>query len=150
MSTRALAAVLASTALASFALAACGDDTESGASSTTTTSSTTSTTGSGGATGTGGTAQGGAAPGGGGQGGTNQGGGPCAAAATDDACTACSKTACCTELESCAGDTACACWLPCRASGKNYNQCFGTCGSPTEATQSLLLCAQTNCPACGL
>jgi hypothetical protein len=104
---------------------------------------------------------GGSAPGGGGAapdggGGSGAGGAPadpCAAAPNDDACDTCRKPTCCPELQACAQNPLCTCWVDCidQHPGDTVT-CSNLCGAPAPALTQIngvFNCQQAcaDCPA---
>ncbi len=80
--------------------------------------------------------------------GGNQGGVVCSANPTDSPCTACSKTYCCTQLETCWGDPDCSCFMNCAATNPDVFACGAQCGVDLFApgpVADVVSCSGTSC-----
>lgn len=72
----------------------------------------------------------------------------CSANPTDLPCTACSKTYCCTQLETCWGDPDCSCFMNCAATSPDVFACGTQCGVDLFApgpVGDVVSCSGTSC-----
>jgi len=122
-----------------------GGSSSSGSSGTTSSSSSGTTSSSAASSGSGG---GGGNNGGGGG---NEGGGQCTPESDDGPCVACTKLACCAEVQACAQDANCSCWVGCMEQTLgDVTACIGQCGALGAAIGDLLDCGAMLCAAeCG-
>jgi hypothetical protein len=58
---------------------------------------------------------------------------------------ACTKEACCAEVQACADEPSCSCWIGCILDGGTIELCFGECGAPDEALFALIDCGEAAC-----
>ena len=65
----------------------------------------------------------------------------------DSPCIDCLKQQCCSEIEACVQDGACACWADCLQDG-DFTDC-GICGVPNDLLDQLLICAEGCQLECG-
>jgi len=75
--------------------------------------------------------------------------------ATDNACTGCAKTSCCSQYLACFGDSSnnCTCWIGCKAQGFDDAQCAqpSVCGPLDSVSSAAAACLNGNCGTeCGL
>ncbi|HHH29902.1 MAG TPA: hypothetical protein ENK57_16370 [Polyangiaceae bacterium] len=77
--------------------------------------------------------------------------GVCTPDGDDDACFVCAKQQCCPEVEACAAEPSCICWVQCVADTLgDVTLCAGQCGAPGAAILDVLDCAGAGCAAeCG-
>jgi hypothetical protein len=73
-------------------------------------------------------------------------GGLCAPAPGDSQCTACAKSTCRNDVNACAANQNCICWVACLAQGASPEACFGACGALDAATNALSQCSVQQCP----
>ncbi|MBI4950765.1 MAG: hypothetical protein HY908_01920 [Myxococcales bacterium] len=92
---------------------------------------------------------GGTTGGAGGLGGSG-GGSVCLSEPSDSPCRLCLKASCCPELEACAVDARCACWVGCYAGPGSEAACYASCGDWNEAWLDLYyVCVSGSCIGLG-
>lgn len=74
------------------------------------------------------------------------GGGQCVPDGDDSECVTCAKLSCCAEVQNCADDGSCSCWIDCFAdTGGAIDLCIGQCGLPGGSILDLLDCSSLEC-----
>jgi hypothetical protein len=82
---------------------------------------------------------------------TTGGGGFCTPDPNDFACVACAKQSCCPEVNACAADDNCTCWVLCLEQTGDVVICGVQCGLPGQALNDLGDCTGNLCQVeCGL
>lgn len=79
---------------------------------------------------------------------TTGGGAPdeCQPDADDVACVACAKEQCCDEVQDCADDATCSCWIGCMIQNQGaIDLCISQCGAPNQVLLGLLDCSGDLC-----
>lgn len=72
-------------------------------------------------------------------------GGVCAVDERDDPCLQCARTSCCEELELCAGQTECTCFIDCLRSQQDAMRCQMQC-EPSSGMAAMAVCLAMACP----
>jgi hypothetical protein len=76
----------------------------------------------------------------------------CDVTGADNACVACAKASCCGDYQACLGDTACLCWVSCKAGGGTDTTCAApaACGALNAVSSSAAACLDAHCASeCG-